>query len=289
MVQQRERQRDQPAHGCERDKARSRQSIGQQIGHQSRPQSVALFERWSVWRERTRTGMPVADSDGTEAKGCFFARARSATLRVSSAPGDLAGATKRRVFLDDESTGDWLSKSDSHLLSLLSPPERAHVTRYTPRTTGTHPIASNRPRSLLLPRHCPRCSRRNRLRYSPIRLIPLPDHSCSADPPDATHRPQTERSKSIHTLAYTLPSRPLLSPPSSSRCLIIAIMPFRPQHSLVMIDVDKMHTIDTRCVEDLFGMWSGTIAADILLTLLIVADTLQFLTKSQMPWRTASG
>jgi hypothetical protein len=66
-------------------------------------------------------------------------------------------------------------------------------------------------------------------------------------------------------------------------------MPFRPQHSLVMIDVDKMHTIDTRCVEDLFGMWSGTIAADILLTLLIVADTLQFLTKSQMPWRTASG
>ncbi|THX30644.1 DUF1752-domain-containing protein [Aureobasidium pullulans] len=33
-------------------------------------------------------------------------------------------------------------------------------------------------------------------------------------------------------------------------------MPFRPQHSLVMIDVDKMHTIDTRSVEDLFGMWS---------------------------------
>ncbi|KAL1297796.1 hypothetical protein AAFC00_006331 [Neodothiora populina] len=33
-------------------------------------------------------------------------------------------------------------------------------------------------------------------------------------------------------------------------------MPFRPQHSLLKIDVDKMHTIDTRSVEDLFGMWS---------------------------------
>ncbi|GAB7355352.1 hypothetical protein MBLNU459_g5879t1 [Dothideomycetes sp. NU459] len=33
-------------------------------------------------------------------------------------------------------------------------------------------------------------------------------------------------------------------------------MPFRPQHSLLKIDVDKMHTIDTRSVENLFGMWS---------------------------------
>ena len=31
-----------------------------------------------------------------------------------------------------------------------------------------------------------------------------------------------------------------------------------------MIDVDKMHTIDTRSVEDLFGMWSGTIASILL-------------------------
>jgi hypothetical protein len=103
------------------------------------------------------------------------------------------------------------------------------------------------------------------------------------------HRPKTERSKSLHTLAYTLPSRPLPSPPSSSRCPVIPTMPFRPQHSLVMIDVDKMHTIDTRSVEDLFGMWSGTIAANVSPSLSIVADTVQFLTRSQTPWRTASG
>ena len=125
-----ERQRDQPTHGCRRDKARSRQSIGQQIGHQSRPQSVACLgavvcledaipNRHAGTRFRTNRGV-----------GCFFARARSATLRVSSAPGDLVGATKRRVFLDDESTGDWLSKSASHLLCPSSPPERAHVTTY---------------------------------------------------------------------------------------------------------------------------------------------------------------
>jgi len=33
-------------------------------------------------------------------------------------------------------------------------------------------------------------------------------------------------------------------------------MPFQPQHSLLKVDVDNMHTIDTRSVEDLFGMWS---------------------------------
>lgn len=189
-------------------------------------------------------------------RSCFFARARSATLRVSSAPADLAGATKRRVFLDDESTGDWLSKSASHLLSLSSPPERAHVTRYTPRTTGSDSIISGCRRSQLLPRPCSRCCR-NRLRYPSIRLFPLPDPSCSGDPPDATHCPQTERPQSLNTLAYTSPLRSLLTLPSSARCPVPIAMPFRPQHSLVMIDVDKMHTIDTRSVEDLFGMWSG--------------------------------
>ncbi|KAK4964346.1 hypothetical protein LTR66_012337 [Elasticomyces elasticus] len=33
-------------------------------------------------------------------------------------------------------------------------------------------------------------------------------------------------------------------------------MPFRPQHTLLKVDVDSMHTIDTRSVENLFGMWS---------------------------------
>ncbi|KAH0000003.1 hypothetical protein KCU78_g15598, partial [Aureobasidium melanogenum] len=62
--------------------------------------------------------------------------------------------------------------------------------------------------------------------------------------------------KSLHTLAYTSPLRSPPTSPSSARCPVLIAMPFRPQHSLVMIDVDKMHTIDTRSVEDLFGMWS---------------------------------
>lgn len=52
-------------------------------------------------------------------------------------------------------------------------------------------------------------------------------------------------------------------------------MPFRPQHSLVMIDVDKMHTIDTRSVEDLFGMWSGISQPTFHFFLLIFADKIR--------------
>ncbi|GAM84349.1 hypothetical protein ANO11243_023430 [Dothideomycetidae sp. 11243] len=32
-------------------------------------------------------------------------------------------------------------------------------------------------------------------------------------------------------------------------------MPFRPQESLLNLNLEKMHTIDTRSVEDLFGLW----------------------------------
>ncbi|KAL1584209.1 hypothetical protein WHR41_07232 [Cladosporium halotolerans] len=33
-------------------------------------------------------------------------------------------------------------------------------------------------------------------------------------------------------------------------------MPFRPEHSLLRVEVPALHTIDTRSVENLFGMWS---------------------------------
>jgi len=36
-----------------------------------------------------------------------------------------------------------------------------------------------------------------------------------------------------------------------------AAMPFRPEHSLLNLNLEKMHTIDTRSVENLFGLWAG--------------------------------
>jgi hypothetical protein len=33
-------------------------------------------------------------------------------------------------------------------------------------------------------------------------------------------------------------------------------MPFRPEHSLLRVEVPALHTIDTRSVENLFGMVS---------------------------------
>ncbi|KAM0699304.1 hypothetical protein Q7P36_001351 [Cladosporium allicinum] len=33
-------------------------------------------------------------------------------------------------------------------------------------------------------------------------------------------------------------------------------MPFRPEHSLLRVEIPTLHTIDTRSVENLFGMWS---------------------------------
>jgi hypothetical protein len=35
-------------------------------------------------------------------------------------------------------------------------------------------------------------------------------------------------------------------------------MPFRPEHSLLRVEVPALHTIDTRSVENLFGMVSPT-------------------------------
>jgi hypothetical protein len=142
----------------------------------------------------------------------------------------------------------------------VAPRTRPRNQIHTPRTTGTDPITFSQVAVALYSYLdialdaatelvcVPHQSGSFHFRTTPVLPIRLTQH----------HRPQTEHPKSLHTLAYTLPSRPPLSPPSSSRCLVISAMPFRPQHSLVMIDVDKMHTIDTRSVEDLFGMWSGT-------------------------------
>lgn len=35
-------------------------------------------------------------------------------------------------------------------------------------------------------------------------------------------------------------------------------MPFRPEHSLLRVEIPTLHTIDTRSVENLFGMVSPT-------------------------------
>jgi len=137
----------------------------------------------------------------------------------------------------------------------VAPRTRPRNQIHTPRTTGTDPITPSQVAVALYS-----CLDTALDAATEIDCVP---HQIGSFHFRTTpqHRPQTERAfKSLHTLVYTLPSRPLFSPPSSSRCLVISIMPFRPQHSLVMIDVDKMHTIDTRSVEDLFGMWSGTIA-----------------------------
>jgi hypothetical protein len=34
-------------------------------------------------------------------------------------------------------------------------------------------------------------------------------------------------------------------------------MPFRPEHSLLRVEIPTLHTIDTRSVENLFGMVSS--------------------------------
>jgi len=34
-------------------------------------------------------------------------------------------------------------------------------------------------------------------------------------------------------------------------------MPFQPQEMFLNVNLEKMHTIDTRSVEDLYGLWQG--------------------------------
>lgn len=107
-------------------------------------------------------------------------------------------------------------------------------------------------------------------RYSPSRASIVAADSCVIAIPQTALFPRgaTEGRIRPRILSFVLPPShtPVVEPTPPK-------MPFRPQHSLLKIDVAQMHTIDTRSVEDLFGMWSGKPKASALrATMCILTD-----------------